>query len=333
MDSEVIAQGVLWPVGYYEIFEQIPAELRGPLMRLFDALRQELGVRREEYEALRTAVRDLTEVQKQVWQAIDTLSQRTDELAAAQKRTEERVEELAAAQKRTEERVEELAAAQKRTEERLDALAARVEELAAAQKRTEERLDALAARVEELAAAQKRTEERVEELAAAQKRTEERLEELALAQKRTDERVDKLVATFEKFQRTFHWHVSALGARWGIRSERAFRSGMRAILRDLGYTVERFITEDKDGAILGFPTSVELDIIVRDGTIIVAEIKSSASVADVAAFFKKAAFYERQSGKQVHKKLFISPYVEKRARKLARELGIELCTDINSMAA
>ena len=298
MDSEVIAQGVLWPVGYYEIFEQIPAELRGPLMRLFDALRQELGVRREEYEALRTAVRDLTEVQKQVWQAIDTLSQRTDELAAAQKRTEERVEELAAAQKRTEERVEELAAAQKRTEERLDALAARVEELA-----------------------------------AAQKRTEERLEELALAQKRTDERVDKLVATFEKFQRTFHWHVSALGARWGIRSERAFRSGMRAILRDLGYTVERFITEDKDGAILGFPTSVELDIIVRDGTIIVAEIKSSASVADVAAFFKKAAFYERQSGKQVHKKLFISPYVEKRARKLARELGIELCTDINSMAA
>ncbi|MER3440483.1 MAG: hypothetical protein C4296_03790 [Gemmataceae bacterium] len=310
---------MLWPVGYYEIFEQIPAELRGPLMRLFDALRQELGVRREEYEALRTAVRDLTEVQKQVWQAIDTLSQRTDELAAAQKRTEERVEELAAAQKRT--------------EERLDALAARVEELAAAQKRTEERLDALAARVEELAAAQKRTEERVEELAAAQKRTEERLEELALAQKRTDERVDKLVATFEKFQRTFHWHVSALGARWGIRSERAFRSGMRAILRDLGYTVERFITEDKDGAILGFPTSVELDIIVRDGTIIVAEIKSSASVADVAAFFKKAAFYERQSGKQVHKKLFISPYVEKRARKLARELGIELCTDINSMAA
>ncbi|MER3414746.1 MAG: hypothetical protein C4297_00835 [Gemmataceae bacterium] len=268
---------MLWPVGYYEIFEQIPAELRGPLMRLFDALRQELGVRREEYEALRTAVRDLTEVQKQVWQAIDTLSQRTDELAAAQKRTEERVEELAAAQKRT--------------------------------------------------------EERVEELAAAQKRTEERLEELALAQKRTDERVDKLVATFEKFQRTFHWHVSALGARWGIRSERAFRSGMRAILRDLGYTVERFITEDKDGAILGFPTSVELDIIVRDGTIIVAEIKSSASVADVAAFFKKAAFYERQSGKQVHKKLFISPYVEKRARKLARELGIELCTDINSMAA
>ncbi len=63
---------------------------------------------------------------RRVWQAIDALTQKVNELAEAQKRTEERldslterVNELAEAQKKTEERVNELAEAQKRTEEKL----------------------------------------------------------------------------------------------------------------------------------------------------------------------------------------------------------------------
>jgi hypothetical protein len=83
---------------YAEIIERFPAELRFPVARLVDELRQELGVQRVDFEELKAIVRDL---------------------AGAQKRTEERVEELAQAQKRTEERVEELAYAQKWTQDEL----------------------------------------------------------------------------------------------------------------------------------------------------------------------------------------------------------------------
>jgi hypothetical protein len=65
---------------YAEIIEGFPAELRVPVARLVDELRQELGVQRVDFEELKAIVRDL---------------------AGAQKRTEERVEELAYAQKWT----------------------------------------------------------------------------------------------------------------------------------------------------------------------------------------------------------------------------------------
>ncbi len=148
---------------YTAIVQQMPDEIRMPMLELVETLQQDMraqyAVRREDFDELRAAVL---------------------ELAAAQKRTEQRVEELAAAQKRTEQRVEELAAAQKRTEQRVDRLEAAVLELAAAQKRTEQRVDRLEAAVLELAAAQKRTEQRVEELAAAQKRTEDILQRLVI---------------------------------------------------------------------------------------------------------------------------------------------------------
>jgi len=124
-------------MSYAQIFQRLPEEVRFPMLEFADALekklRDQLAVRRQDFDELRAVVH---------------------ELAQAQKRTEERLDRLEAV-------VEELAQAQKRTEERLDRLEAVVEELAQAQKRTEER-------VTELAQAQKRTEERVTELAQAQ---------------------------------------------------------------------------------------------------------------------------------------------------------------------
>ncbi|MEW6298609.1 MAG: hypothetical protein AB1671_12810 [Thermodesulfobacteriota bacterium] len=70
---------------YTEIIEEFPPELRRPIARLVDALKEELGVRRTDFEELKAVVRELAEAQK--------------ELAQAQRRTELRVEELAQAQK------------------------------------------------------------------------------------------------------------------------------------------------------------------------------------------------------------------------------------------
>ena len=101
-----------------------------------DSMREELAVRREDFDKLR-----------------DEFSV----LIRAQNRTEARVAELAEAQTRTEARVAELAEAQNRTEARLDRLEAIVIELAEAQKRTEQR-------IEDLTKAQQETNRQIERL-------------------------------------------------------------------------------------------------------------------------------------------------------------------------
>jgi chromosome segregation ATPase len=199
-----------------------------------EKMRDQLAVRREDFDALRSTVHELAEAQARTEGRVGRLEVAVTELAEAQKRTEQRVEELAEAQKRseerigrlevavaelaeaqkrTEQRVEELAEAQKRSEERIGRLEVAVAELAEAQKRSEERIGRLEVAVAELAEAQKRSEERigrlevaVTELAEAQKRTEQRIEELTEAQKRTERRMDE----FQRMQLIMAEQISNL---------------------------------------------------------------------------------------------------------------------------
>jgi hypothetical protein len=118
-------------MAYAEIFERFPPELRLPIARLVDALREDFGVQRTDFEELKGVVRDLAE---------------------AQRRTELRIEELAQAQQRTDLRLEELAQAQQRTEVAMEKLRGVVQELAQAQQRTDIHMG-------ELAQAQRRTQD------------------------------------------------------------------------------------------------------------------------------------------------------------------------------
>jgi hypothetical protein len=244
-----------------------------------------------------------------------------EELAQAQQRTEDRVEqlaqsvtELAQAQKRTEQRVEELAQAQKRTEDRVEQLAQSVTELAQAQKRTEDRVEQLAQSVTELAQAQKRTEDRVEQLAQS-------VTELAQAQKRTEGELDK-------FRHTFNMQIGGLGARWGLQTEEAFRQGIRTILAEVGFTIERFLDMDTAGEVFGAPEQIELDIVIKNGKVLVIEIKSSLDRGAVYQFVRKVGFYARKTGRQVDRKLIITPYADARAQNVSNQLGVEICTDV-----
>ncbi len=129
------------------IARRLPEDLQLPMLEFAEALeedlRAKLAVRREDFEALQAAVRELAEAQRRT-------EQRLEELAEAQRRTEQRLEALAEAQRRTEERLEALAEAQRRTEERLDHLEAVVARLAEAQLRTEETLNKLIQRVDRI---------------------------------------------------------------------------------------------------------------------------------------------------------------------------------------
>ena len=120
--------------------------------------------------------------------------------------------------------------------------------------------------------------------------------------------------------------IEALGSRWGIFSEQAFREGMKSIVEQyFGGEVERWITDDEEGIVFGHPSKVEVDLIVKDGEHILIEIKSSIHKSDVSKLFKEGILYEKVKG--VKPKLaIISPFVEPDAKEEAAFHGIPVFT-------
>jgi len=117
---------------------------------------------------------------------------------------------------------------------------------------------------------------------------------------------------------------SALGARWGLRTESSFRNGLKGILEDLGLVVEHIDVYDKEGMVYGWPSSVEIDVIIKNGLLMICELKSSMSKADMFIFYKKALFYEKKYQRKGDRLIVISPMVNDKASKVAVELGIKV---------
>jgi hypothetical protein len=119
--------------------------------------------------------------------------------------------------------------------------------------------------------------------------------------------------------------LGALGARWGLHAEQSFRNALAGIL-EASFDVEVLnVTEyDEAGEVFGRPDQVELDLIIKDGTLILCEIKSSMSKADMYIFERKVRFYEKRHNRQASRIMVISPMVDKQAQALAKTLGIEV---------
>lgn len=118
-----------------------------------------------------------------------------------------------------------------------------------------------------------------------------------------------------------------LGARWGMMSEESFRNGLKAILREeTGLKVERYEGYDDEGVVFDQPDQIEMDIIVKDGVLILIEIKSSVSKSDVTIFQRKVEFYEKENNVKAHRKVIISPFIDTRTANFAQHLGIEVST-------
>lgn len=146
-------------MSYAPILRNLPEELRFTMLELIEAveenMRDQLAVRREDFDALHATVREVADVQYRTIGQVDRLETAIVRLTEAQERTEERVEELAEAQKRSEGRLDrlevavmELVEAQKRSEGRLDRLEVAVTELIEAQKQTQAVLQVLIKRVD-----------------------------------------------------------------------------------------------------------------------------------------------------------------------------------------
>ena len=122
--------------------------------------------------------------------------------------------------------------------------------------------------------------------------------------------------------------IGALGARWGIGSERAFRQALAAVLTEsFGVEVLNINEYDDAGEVFGRPDQIELDIIVRNGTLIIFELKSSTDRSQLYIFSRKIAFYEKRHQRTADRKILVSPFIHPRAQELAQELGIETYGD------
>jgi hypothetical protein len=137
--------------------------------------------------------------------------------------------------------------------------------------------------------------------------------------------INEILAEIKLLHRKHDTSIGALGARWGFRAERSFRDAIKAILEEsFPVKVQRYHAKDEEGLVFGRPDQIELDLIVKNGEVIVAEIKSSISKGDVATFIRKLEFYTKKEGRPVTRKLLISPMVDSSAKELAESAGIEV---------
>jgi hypothetical protein len=124
-------------------------------------------------------------------------------------------------------------------------------------------------------------------------------------------------------------HISALGARWGVMAESAFRESLRGLLeKELGYRVEKWNVFDEAGKVYGYPSVVDVDVTVSDGKLILIEVSSHIKASDITTFRRKAELYMEKMGKRPDKLVVVTPYIDDTAQKAAKELGIEVYTKI-----
>jgi hypothetical protein len=106
--------------------------------------------------------------------------------------------------------------------------------------------------------------------------------------------------------------LNALGARWGILNEDAFRSGVRELLRDAGYAVERWVYYDDRGFVYGYPSEVELDVVARDGRTFAVEITSALKRGDLQQIKRKVELFSAVTGRKVDAVYVITPFIHDR---------------------
>ena len=147
-----------------------------------------------------------------------------------------------------------------------------------------------------------------------------RRHDIELAKLRED-----MIRGFELVER----HISALGARWGIMAESAFRESLRGLLeKELGYRVEKWTVFDEAGRVYGYPSVVDVDVTVSDGKLILIEVSSHIKASDITTFRRKAELYMEKTGKRPDKLVVVTPYIDDTAQKAAKELGIEVYTKV-----
>ena len=124
--------------------------------------------------------------------------------------------------------------------------------------------------------------------------------------------------------------LGAIGARWGMMAEESFRAAVRSLFADQpGVVVEHWRHRDEAGTVFGYAADVDMDVVVRNGRLVVVEIKSSISVGDVLVFQRRIDVYKRVTGRTPDRAVMIGPWIDHRAREAGTKLGSELVSGVS----
>lgn len=137
--------------------------------------------------------------------------------------------------------------------------------------------------------------------------------------------IQRVLDKLDAFSRKYESSIGAIGSRWGFQAEESFRSALKSILeQSFGVEVLNITEFDETGEVFGQPDQVELDVIIKNGLLIICEIKSSMSRADVYVFSRKVKFYERLHQCSANRRIIITPMMRDDARRVADKLAIEV---------
>jgi len=119
--------------------------------------------------------------------------------------------------------------------------------------------------------------------------------------------------------------ITALGYRYGIYTEDVFRDAIKYLIEDLlkAYEVRRWTYYDNEGVVFGYPSVIDVDVLIRDNEHILIEYKASIDRGDIAELAREGILYERVN-KVKPKLLIVGPVVRKKALELAKALNIEV---------
>jgi hypothetical protein len=161
------------------------------------------------------------------------------------------------------------------------------------------------------------------------KRHDEELVKLREEMNKLREDMNKLREDMLRGFELMNRHLDALGARWGLMAEEAFREGLKGFLeKELKLSVKRWTEYDGEGTVYGYPSIVEVDMAVSDEKTTLIEISSHIKPSDVLLFLKKAQFYEKAAKRKPDRLIMITPYAEKEAFTVGKRFGVEIYTKV-----
>ncbi|NAZ13009.1 MAG: DUF3782 domain-containing protein [Desulfurococcales archaeon] len=116
----------------------------------------------------------------------------------------------------------------------------------------------------------------------------------------------------DEVKKLIEMRLMSIGSRWGLINEEAVREGIRDLLRSVGYSVEKWIWFDSTGYVYGHPSTIDLDIVIKDSLVIAIEITSSIKRGEPLYLKKKVELYEKVCGRKASKIMMIAPYIADR---------------------
>ncbi|ACB07030.1 PD-(D/E)XK nuclease family protein [Candidatus Korarchaeum cryptofilum] len=164
-------------------------------------------------------------------------------------------------------------------------------------------------------------EERIVNLEERFARLEERFARLEERFLELEERVARLEEEMISFRRL----IVVIAHRFGVISEESFREGMKYVVEEVlgAAKVSKLLLRDERGFVYGHPSTVDVDVLVRDGEHVIVEVKSRVSKGDVAEISRIGSLYEEKEGVKP-RLLIVGGFVDKGAAELAKELGVEI---------